>query len=441
MKPAASSRDGRKIGFWTCTALVVGNTIGMGIFVLPASMAPLGYNALLGWGITVLGCLALARVLARLARLLPGADGPYGYVRHTLGDLPAYAVLWSYWVSNWITLAALATGVVGYAAAIFPPLARVPPALLSLCALWGFVAINLFGVRSGGRVQVATTVMKLLPMLAVAGLGAWMLLRSPASFAAHPPAKPISLGDAMAASTLALFAMLGLESATIPAAKVADPGRTIPRATMTGTAITAGIYLVVSAVPLLLLPHAELAQSSAPFALVMERFGGEGTGRWIALFVVVSGLGALNGWTLLSGEMMRTMAENGTMPKALARTNAFGAPTGALVLTALLASAMVLMNYSESAVAGFTFLSTVVTAANLPLYLGCSLALGMLWWRGQRDAGRDLLVAAAIGAAYTVFAFIGMGAQPFWLALALMIAGLPLYFFLRRRHGSAVPRA
>jgi APA family basic amino acid/polyamine antiporter len=112
-----------------------------------------------------------------------------------------------------------------------------------------------------------------------------------------------------------------------------------------------------------------------------------------------------------------------------------------LVLTALLASAMVLMNYSESAVAGFTFLSTVVTAANLPLYLGCSLALGMLWWRGQRDAGRDLLVAAAIGAAYTVFAFIGMGAQPFWLALALMIAGLPLYFFLRRRHGSAVPRA
>ncbi|PPJ43026.1 MULTISPECIES: amino acid permease [unclassified Pseudoxanthomonas] len=433
--------DRRKIGFWTCTALVVGNTIGMGIFVLPASLAPFGYNALLGWGITVLGCLALARVFARLARLLPDADGPYGYVRHTLGDLPAYAVLWSYWVSNWITLAALATGVAGYAAAIFPPLARVQPAVVCLGVLWLFVGINLLGVRSGGRVQVVTTVMKLMPMLAVAALGAWTLIESPASFGAHPPAKPISLGDAMAASTLALFAMLGIESATIPAAKVEDPGRTIPRATMTGTGITAAIYLVVSAVPLLLLPHAELAQSSAPFALVMERFAGEGTGRWIALFVVVSGLGALNGWTLLSGEMMRTMADNGTMPKVFARTNRFGAPIGALVLTALLASAMVLMNYSESAVAGFTFLSTVVTAANLPLYLGCSLALGVLWWRGQRDAGRDLLVAAVIGTAYTVFAFIGMGAQPFWLALALMVAGLPLYFFLRRRPGNAVPHA
>ena len=83
----------------------------------------------------------------------------------------------------------------------------------------------------------------------------------------------------------------------------------------------------------------------------------------------------------------------------------------------------------------------MVTAANLPLYLGCSLALGVLWWRGQRDAGRDLLVAAVLGTAYTVFAFIGMGAQPFWLALALTVAGLPLYFLLRRRHGRAVRNA
>ena len=139
--------------------------------------------------------------------------------------------------------------------------------------------------------------------------------------------------------------------------------------------------------------------------------------------------------------MMRTMADNGTMARVCARTNAHGAPAGALVLTALLATAMVLMNYSESAVTGFTFLSTVVTAANLPLYLGCSLALGVLWWRGQRDAGRDLLVAAVLGVGYAIFAFVGMGAQPFWLALALMVAGLPLYFFLRHLRKRATRHA
>ena len=81
-----------------CTALVVGNTIGIGIFLLPASLAPYGYNAMIGWVITVVGCVALARVFARLARDMPAADGPYGYIRSTLGDIPAFLAMWSYWV-------------------------------------------------------------------------------------------------------------------------------------------------------------------------------------------------------------------------------------------------------------------------------------------------------------------------------------------------------
>ena len=117
----------RQIGFWTCTALVVGNTIGMGIFLLPASLAPYGYNALIGWTITLLGCLALARVFARLAHAMPDADGPYGYIRSTLGDIPAFVAIWSYWVSTWITNAALATGVVGYVIAVIPQLSKWQP--------------------------------------------------------------------------------------------------------------------------------------------------------------------------------------------------------------------------------------------------------------------------------------------------------------------------
>ena len=143
--------NSKKIGFWTCTALVVGNTIGMGIFLLPASLAPYGFNALIGWGITVLGCMAMARVFARLAREMPGADGPYGYIRATLGDIPAFIALWSYWVSLWITNAALATGVVGYIDAAFPELAQLQPSLFALGLLWSFVAVNLFGVRSRRR--------------------------------------------------------------------------------------------------------------------------------------------------------------------------------------------------------------------------------------------------------------------------------------------------
>lgn len=439
-RPAAAAdlRQGNKIGFWTCTALVVGNVIGMGIFVLPASLAPFGFNALIGWTVVLAGCLVLARVFAHLARAMPGAEGPYGYIRDTLGELPAYMAMWAYWVSLWLTHAALATGVVGYIVVVFPATAAIPPALFALLLLWSMVIVNLFGVRTGGTVQIVTTALKLLPMLAIALLGGWVLLDSPTSYTAHPPTTPLSLADVMAASTIALFAMLGIESASVPAARVDNPGRTIPRATITGTVLSAVIYIIVSAVPLLLIRQQELAQASAPFALLVERFAAAGSGRWLALFVVISGLGALNGWTLLGGELTRTMARNGVLPAVLARNNRYGAPAVALLLSGTLASAMIWMSYSKSLVAAFTFLTRVVTAVNLPLYLCCALALIVLWRRRTPSCvTRRVLLVAVAGVAFVSFAFIGTGREPLLYALGLAVAGLPLYAVMQLRRPAA----
>lgn len=173
----------RELGFWMCTALVIGNTIGMGIFMMPAALAPYGFNALTGWAITVIGCMFLARVFARLARHYPAADGPYSYIRSTLGLWPAFVSMWSYWVSNWTTNATLAVSVVGYLRAVAPPLATIPPAPLALALLWLFVAVNMLGTRAGGRVQVACTALKLLPLAAVVLLGVWVLLAEPGAYA------------------------------------------------------------------------------------------------------------------------------------------------------------------------------------------------------------------------------------------------------------------
>jgi APA family basic amino acid/polyamine antiporter len=425
--------EGKKIGFWTCTALVVGNVIGMGIFLLPASLAPFGFNALIGWGVTLFGCLTLALVFSHLSRSMPNADGPYGYIRNTLGDLPAYMALWAYWISLWLTNAALATGVVGYITVVVPEFNAIQPALFALGLLWLLVIVNLFGVRTGGAVQIVTSTLKLLPMLAIGVLGASVLLTAPASYVAHPPTAPITLGDIMAASTIALFAMLGFESASVPAARVENAGVTIPRATMAGTVLVAFVYMVVSTVPLLLIPEGDLAGASAPFALLMERFGNAGSGRWLALFVVVSGLGALNGWTLLVGELTRTMALNGVLPAALARNNRHGAPATALLVTGVFASAMIAMSYSQSLVAAFTFITRVVTAANLPLYLACALGLAVIWLRDPKGSRRRGVMASAIvGTLYVVFALVGLGGEPFLYALGLIACGLPLYAVMRR---------
>jgi APA family basic amino acid/polyamine antiporter len=426
-------KAGQDLGFWMCTALVVGNTIGIGIFMLPASLAPYGFNALIGWGVTVLGMTVLARVFARLAREFPSADGPYAYIQATAGEGPAFLAIWCYWVSCWITNAAIAIGVVAYLSRVVPALEAVPAAVQAVALIWVFVVVNALGARMGGSVQVLTTVLKLLPMAAVIVLGAWLLLSEPAAYTRHPPTTPLSLASLMAASTVALFAMLGIESAAVPAGRVRDPERTIPRATTVGTLLTAAIYLAVSSMALLLIPQDELARSTAPFVDLLERTGGAGNGSVLALFVVISGLGALNGWTLLVGELTATMARHGSLPARLGQLNRFGAPGVALALTGVFATAMVLMNYSRSLVEGFTFLTLVVTAANLPLYLLCAFALAVLWKRGERPARRDLLVLGLLGTAYSIFAFVGLGREPFLWSLALAAAGLPVFLLMRAR--------
>jgi APA family basic amino acid/polyamine antiporter len=309
----------KELGFWMCTALVVGNTIGMGIFVLPASLAPYGFNAMLGWGITVLGMTMLARVFAQLAREFPAADGPYTYIEQTTGKLPAYIAIWCYWVSCWITNAALAIGLVGYLGKVLPGLDAVPPAVLAITLIWLFVAINLLGVRMGGGVQVVTTTLKLLPMLVIVALGGWLLLHDPAVYTQHVPTTPITLEALLAASTIALFAMLGIESAAVPAGRVRDPERTIPRATMFGTLLTAAIYIAISSMALLLMNQDALAQSAAPFADLLDQFMGSGHGRVLSAFVVISGLGCLNGWTLLASELTASMEGTASCRRRSAR--------------------------------------------------------------------------------------------------------------------------
>ena len=258
-----------------------------------------GLNALLGWGAPSSAALHWQSIRPP-GQILPEADGPYAYIRKTLGNGTAFVAIWCYWVSIWITNATIAVGVVGYLQAVVPGMEGLAPApLFALVLLWLFVTINLFGVRAGGPVQIATTSLKLLPMAAVILIGGWLLVSEPAAFARNVPTTPIALPQIMAASTIALFAMLGFESACVPAGRVRDPGRTIPRATLVGTVLTATIYFAVSAIAMLLIPQAELA--------IPRRRSVICSNSWSAATAVVGCLvrghqrpGCPHGWTLLS---------------------------------------------------------------------------------------------------------------------------------------------
>jgi basic amino acid/polyamine antiporter, APA family len=435
MARSTSTEQPRALGLLMCTALVVGNTIGVGIFLLPASLAPYGMNAVPGWLITTVGCIFIAWVFAGLARAFPRDDGPYAYASRALGSGVAFVIMWCYWISTVVTNAVLATGVVGYLSSFFPVLAtnHLLAALIAVALVWAFVVINVRGVRAAGWVQVWSTVVKLVLQVGIVALGAWALFGSHDTSPLQLPSTPVSLGGVITASTLTLYAMLGVESAAMPAGRVCDPGRTIPRATFIGTLTVAAVYICVSLIPMFLIPQGELAASSAPFADLFARFLGPASGRVLAVFVIVSGLGCLNGWTLILGELTVSFARHGGFPPALGKVNAHGAPARAFVLTAILASLMTLSSYNDSTAGAFTFLNMVVTASNLPVYFGCAIAVLILWRRGElgRLGPRESrwIAAAVLATIYCVWASIGIGGRSLLWALVPCALGVPVYWW------------
>lgn len=429
-----ASSSARPLGLWMCTALVVGNMIGAGVFMLPASLAPYGWNAIIAWLVTIGGSLCLAYVFSRLARTFPRAGGPFAYTEEAFGRRAGFLVAWSYWISVWVANAALAIGAVSYLSVLAPVVAKTPglSAVVTVAVVWAITAVNCAGARPAGWIQVTTTVLKLLPLVAVAGLAISVLLNKGGGAVAPFQLSSLSGSSITAAAALTLWALLGVESATIPADKVDDPVRTIPRATLAGSALAGVIYLVVSSGVLLLTPVSVLQGSNAPFVDFVAYHGGGNFGPILAAFASISALGAMNGWVLVQGELPAAMAREGVFPAWFGKTSANGTPVRALVVSSVLVTILVLMNYARSMADAFTFMALLATAASLFAYLFCALAVLRLQGQGRMERSRVLSVIAAIAAAYSVWTFYGAGWSVTFWGIVLLIAGAPVYWLVRR---------
>lgn len=434
----SESTPARGLGFWMCLALVIGNMIGSGVFLLPASLAPYGANSVLGWLLTAAGSVLLAFVFAKLARSYPKAAGPYEYPRKAFGEAAGFLTAWGYWMAVWIGNAAIVTGTVAYLSDLVPAIKQTTggPAIVSCAIIWFLTFLNWRGVRQMGFVQIVTTVLKVLPLLAMVVLAVILLGKGDASVIRVDP-QPWSLAAVTASATLTLWAFLGLESATVPAGSVIDPEKTIPRATLWGTIITTALYVLACSTVVLLLPTAQLAQSTAPFADVMRLFWGGNAGSLLALFAFISGFGALNGWILVHGEMPAALARAGVFPAFFARQSKYGTPGTSLFITSGLLTVVVLFNYTNSMVAVFTKMLLIATLATLVTYLCCSVAALKLAWQGELGVkGRSLgalSVIAILGAIYSIWTIIGAGLEAFYWGIALMVAGVPVYVAMRMR--------
>jgi APA family basic amino acid/polyamine antiporter len=431
----------RDIGFWTVVALVMGNMIGSGVFLLPASLAPYGGGvSLIGWVISAAGSVLLALVFARLARIHPAAGGPYAYTRAAFGDLAAFLVTWGYWISTWATLAAVAVALVGYLDPFIPAIVRdrTWSALLAVGMVWVLILINIRGVGLAGRVQVVTTAIKVLPLaaIAIAGLAAF----APSRFSVAPASIGDTAGSVMAVVTLTLWAFLGLETGTIPAAHTIDPRRTIPRATVVGTLLAAGIYILSTVGVMSLVPPDALAASTAPFADAARVVAGDWAALLVAAGAAVSCFGALNGWTLVAGQLPAAAAADALFPEPFRRLSSRGTPALGMIVAGVLATTLVAMNASRSLVELFTFVILLSTLGTLVPYLFCSMASLVLVEPGATGGRGRVPHAAAVTAIlaflYAMVAVGGAGADVVYWGFLLLVAGLPVYVWVVRGPGA-----
>jgi APA family basic amino acid/polyamine antiporter len=253
---------------------------------------------------------------------------------------------------------------------------------------------------------------------------------------------------------IALFSYLGVECASVAAGKVRDPDRNVPRATVLGTMATAVVYMLSLIVIFGVLPSSQLAESTAPFsAAINSMFGGTFWGNVMSIAVIISGFGALVGWTMICAEMPLAAANDGLFPERFKRLSKSGVPAFGIISSTVLASIAIIFNYLGSGGADvFTtlVLMTGITAA-IPYAFS---AMAQIKWRvidhramQTRRFVRDVTVAV-IALAFSLL-FIWYSRVPggsvreryaaFILAGAALVLGIPVFRAMKKHMSEPEP--
>jgi basic amino acid/polyamine antiporter, APA family len=407
----------RMLGKWMSGAMVVGTMVGSGIYLLPTTLAPYGYNLVIAFLLTGFGTMCLAYCLARLAAVIPG--GPFAYVTQAFGETPAFLTLWSYVVSQITGVAGVAVAVAGALSHVFPAVGAGPGLIaVALASIAILTIVNLRGARSAGVLQVIATLIKIVPLLAVV---LFVVVR----FGTGQPVEQLEptalgIGPITIAGALMLFSLTGFEAAAVTANVTRDSTSTVPMATIAGTGFTAIIYLLSTVSALMLLPSVVAAKSGAPFADAIAPILGTIAGGFVAVIAAISAFGTANALLLFAAEISRTLAVAGDLPRVFRRTNSIGAPTGAVLICAGVAALLVFASSSKDFVKLYVFITLVSTVAALILYAVCAGAALKL-----RVTGRWPVIAV-IALAYSIAMFIGAGWEATLWGFALALAGLPV---------------
>lgn len=407
--------------------------IGSGIFLLPATLASVGSITIVGWAIGTVGALLIATILAKLSQVAPQPGGPCVYAGEALGPYFGFQANALYWLSCWIGNIAIAVAAMGYLASFVPALTQpLAGAFATAGFIWVLTAVNILGPRLVCQVESLAIVIGLVPILLVATGGWWYFdgkLFADSWNVRHEPAIQV-----IPQSLVLLFwAFTGLESASIASAVVENPRRNVAIATVGGVLIAALVYISSCTVLMGLIPAADLARSTAPFADAVRVVLGPVAAGFIALAALTKATGTLGGWILLTAQTGKAGADHGLFPGLFGRVDRHGVPVTSLLLMAALMSVVVFATVSPTLGEQFGELIEVSVIFCMMLYVYACIAL-LLYPRWIASAS-SLARYRPMAALALLFCLVVIGyAEPKLLLLsaAMLLVTLPVYLLFGR---------
>lgn len=422
-------------------ALVVGSIIGSGIFGIPQNMATgAGAGAILiGWTITGIGMLMLARVYQMLALRKPELDnGVYAYARAFSGEYVGFNSAWGYWISAWI-------GNVGYLVAAFAALGYFFPAfgegntqaaiIGASVVVWVVHMLVLRGIQGATVLNAVVTIAKVVPLLLFIGLVAMAFEVKTFRLDFWGDAKLGSVLDQVKSTMLVtVWVFIGIEGASVYSAR-AKNREDVGRATVLGFLICLVLLMSVSLLSLGIYTQPELAALKNPsMALVLEKAVGSWGAIAIYIGLMVSVGGGFLAWTLLAAESLFTPAKGGVMPTWLAQKNSNDVPANALWLTnGMVQLFLILTLFSKASYLALISLSTAMIL--LPYLFSAAYGLSLsLKGEGASSAKRasDTPVAA-IAAVYCVWLLYAAGLKYLLLSALLYALGAGVYIIAKKQ--------
>lgn len=427
------------MGLWKAWAMVVGTMMGSGVFMVPSLLAPYGKIGLFAWVASSVGAIIIALAFANLARRMPKVGGCYAYTRAGFGDFSGFLIAWVYWISVWASCAAITVAFVGYLGYLFPVVTSSPAysIMAGLVVIAIIAMINLKGIKEMGTVQLVTSLLKISPLILIGLYGVFS--SSPSNFDAYVPSGEPLLTAFSACLIITMWAFMGLDAVTVPAADVINPKKTIPRALIIGTSTAALIYIVSNYAVMSILPQSTLITSTAPFADAAMSIIGPIGGGLIAFGALISCFGALNSNVCVAAQVPMAAAQDNLFPKPFGKMSKNGVPAFGILVAASLGGILLIFNFSRGLLAAFEFILLIATITTLVAYAFATIA-GLLVEARDKTLTKaehfkeGLIAFLAFGVA--LWAMAGSGFESVYWAFFLILAGIPVYVWMKRKSAS-----